>query len=363
MVRTLLALAIVSGVACLGVTQTCAIKCTVLEPLGCDSGGFYIEFDSKGYFLATVSDPPENVVRVWNISTFELVQSFRPPPGFFFCGVCFSPDSGLLAAELLSESLPRICKVVIWRISTGSEVCVLEEAHSMQFSPDGEWLATAYWRDRTIKLWKTEDWQLGKIFRSDVAPLVIPLVIFSPNGNMLFTTRGGAVLFDLVNNKKLVTFADCKHPRVFSPNGKWLVEGSDTGEILVWDVETGLKSRVLTGHTGRIISLSFGPNGYFLASTAKDHTLKLWDFPSGQEICHADLFEVFGLEKVGEQRLIDKITNFLVEFHPDETLLALGVRTLNPTFFEEIPATEDCPCVGAVFLCELDTPEKRAGAK
>jgi hypothetical protein len=68
----------------------------------------------------------------------------------------------------------------------------------------------------------------------------------------------------------------------FAPDGVHLISGADDGVIRVWNRETGLAVRELTGHRGRVSALSFTPDGRTLASGSGDQTVGLWDFATGK---------------------------------------------------------------------------------
>jgi serine/threonine protein kinase len=70
----------------------------------------------------------------------------------------------------------------------------------------------------------------------------------------------------------------------FSPNGKWLASGSWDRTLKVWDSQTGQAILTLKGHTERIWSVAFSPDGKWLASGSQDRTLKVWDTQTGQEV-------------------------------------------------------------------------------
>jgi WD40 repeat protein len=69
----------------------------------------------------------------------------------------------------------------------------------------------------------------------------------------------------------------------FSPDGKRIVSGSGafddrgSGEIKVWDAQTGQETLTLKGHADDVNSVSFSPDGNRIVSGSDDKTVKVWD--------------------------------------------------------------------------------------
>jgi Tol biopolymer transport system component len=63
----------------------------------------------------------------------------------------------------------------------------------------------------------------------------------------------------------------------FSPDGKTLASAGDQEKMIaLWDVATGTRLATLQGHTDRVNSVAFSPDGTLLASASFDKTVKLW---------------------------------------------------------------------------------------
>lgn len=70
----------------------------------------------------------------------------------------------------------------------------------------------------------------------------------------------------------------------WSADGSLLATGASEGDnvVIVWDAQSGTPRHRLSGHSGWIRSLAFAPVGTTLASGSTDGTIKLWDAETGQ---------------------------------------------------------------------------------
>jgi WD40 repeat protein len=70
----------------------------------------------------------------------------------------------------------------------------------------------------------------------------------------------------------------------FSPDGKTLAAGLDSGEVRLFDVASGWRLATLAGHGGRVRWLGFHPDGRSLAVAGPlaDHTVFVWDLATRQ---------------------------------------------------------------------------------
>jgi WD40 repeat protein len=67
-----------------------------------------------------------------------------------------------------------------------------------------------------------------------------------------------------------------------SPDGNYLLTGSDDGLVLLWATETGEIVQQLDGHAAAVQAVAFSPDGHWALSGSADDTAVLWNLDSGE---------------------------------------------------------------------------------
>jgi WD40 repeat protein len=186
--------------------------------------------------------------------------------------VQFSPDGQMLA----TASYDNTAK--LWR-SNGTLITTLEghtqPVMSVSFSPDGQMVATAS-QDGTVRLWT----HTGKFLREIKAHVQgVFSVQFSPNGQTIVTSSEDrtAKLWRL-DGQLLGTLKghlDWVRRVIFSPDAQQLVTISQDKTAKLWRRD-GTLFKTLKGHQDDIKSVNFSKDSRVLATASSDGTVKLW---------------------------------------------------------------------------------------
>ncbi len=67
----------------------------------------------------------------------------------------------------------------------------------------------------------------------------------------------------------------------YSPDGARIVTASADKTARIWDARTGAELMVLEGHTDRIFAAAFSPDGTRIVTGSRDKTARIWDARSG----------------------------------------------------------------------------------
>ncbi len=67
-----------------------------------------------------------------------------------------------------------------------------------------------------------------------------------------------------------------------SPDGRFLVSGSEDVTLKIWDTATGNVLRTLSGHEQPVLAVAISPDGRWIASGGADATVRVWNVLTGE---------------------------------------------------------------------------------
>jgi WD40 repeat protein len=251
-------------------------------------------------------------IRLWDAKTGEekLVVEVPTDPGFggdLF--VAQSPDGQTLFTGGTGVS------VGLWGVQTGEFRSNLKADFgwavlSAAFSPDNRALVTGN-RPGDVQIWDAESGELlseipyqgGGVYGT----LDIESVAYHPSGTELAFGDGiGGVSLWHTTTNEIVSLEghDCPYEYTlptapytcwvnsltFTPDGKFLASGAQDKMVKVWDVFSGAPVRLLSGHSAQVMSVVYSPDGTKLASLDRDNVVRVWDSATGETLAVLDDF-------------------------------------------------------------------------
>jgi WD40 repeat protein len=298
---------------------------------------FAVEFAPKGHVLATGSF--DGTVRIWNASSGKQEKSLSGHMGRVH-SLSFNKDGTMLCvgAGTVPEQPGGACagEISLWEVGTWKQLRQIKydggAIMSVAFLPSGKSLISAS-TDKSVTAWDGATLQatgvlerhpgvpyrvvasadgaliasgagqtpvrvshlIGEKRTQEVAQPNASAIAMSHDARVLaigtVSSRmpGEVVLWDVVRNSSKTVFKGF-HAGVFSvtfsANGDMLACGSGvwdpkepnktSGEIKIYDVESGKELESFYGHADAVMAVAFSPDSKVLASGSQDGTAKLW---------------------------------------------------------------------------------------
>ncbi|MFE1028338.1 trypsin-like peptidase domain-containing protein [Streptomyces sp. NPDC058818] len=260
------------------------------------------------------SDTEKAAVQLWDVREKRRIAMLQGHAGQV-TSLAFSPDGATLATGA-SDATTRLWDVRGHRsltTLTGHSTTVF----ALAFSPDGQTLASGG-QDRSVRLWDVQERTALVVLNSHTG--FVNALAFSPDGATLASGSADATvrLWDMRAGRPRATIARSdgsvsqtvvSSPQgVYSPDGKVLAVGDNGGSVRLYDARTRHMLGRLTGHSSKVKSVQFSPNGRFVAASSHDSPLvMLWDARTHRRLASLD----------GHRRPVQS-----VHFSPDSRTLA-----------------------------------------
>jgi WD40 repeat protein len=198
-------------------------------------------------------------VCIWNIETGMLLQEILAEYVYSVTSVAWSPDGRFLASGSSGGAIR------MWDVATGTPVWTFNASvwvRSVAWSPDGRTLAAGL-ADRTVRLW---DAATRSQLRTLEAHTGVSSLAWSPDGRLIASGSGGFLSDDVI--------------RVWDAGTGtlvWTLRG-DTRAVQSLRPPTSAQAQTSLGRNTRAVeSVTWSPDGDFLASGSDDDIIRIWD--------------------------------------------------------------------------------------
>lgn len=285
-------------------------------------------FSPDGLWAVTGSG--DSTVRIWNAQTGELVRIIQPDRRIHptrpnvIRSTEFSPDGSLILVasennfpELfdwrtgtkvrffttfsilqgmgVARFTPDGSKVVFSALNGRLEMNAIfngtnvftQQPHngpivSINFSPDGRYLATGGGYERTIKIL---DMVTGAVVRTITSPTndYARGAVWNADGSQLAVIFEDVAIYDFPGLTSRRLIRSSVEAASFSPNGLYLVtgnqQGPDGGTLTVFEAATGIPLRTYVHNArGGVYPVRFSPDGRRIISAGVENVAKIWEF-------------------------------------------------------------------------------------
>ena len=263
-----------------------------------------LAFSPDGSTLASAS--ADGMIRFWQTETGAPLADRITGHTQLVKAATFFEDSSTLASVTFNGV------ITFWDVETSQKATIQDAGHrdwfpTLVLSPDGTKLVSVGAEGTTVFGttfgYPTSSWHPDRLIRltdvktgRELATLQyvrgVKELTFSPDGETVaFSGLGEIRLWNTeTGDEQAIPLADQRAgihnmPTVlalaFSPDGRWLVSGTQGGEIQMWDVATGealiaFAEPTARENLGRISALGFSPDGALLAAGTQDH-IHLWE--------------------------------------------------------------------------------------
>lgn len=239
-----------------------------------------------------ISGSWDETIRIWDLLKGSDQRKLGTHDDAVLC-VAISPDGQLIASAgwedtiwISDRTTGRPLRALI-----GHKGSIL----SLAFSPDGQWLVSSS-EDHTARLWEVERGKHVLTFPGHANDISNVAFLDSEAGYRVLTGDTGGVVrlwdLDLIGQRdELVTFR--AHTGsitmfAFNPVKPLLASSSVDKTVRIWNMQTKRSIGLFGDRKDKISSVTFSPDGLYLASASKGSRIEVWQVGSGEAMTLRD---------------------------------------------------------------------------
>lgn len=233
--------------------------------------------DERRFFSASA----DNTIRLWNLSTGEVLQTFIGHETFVNT-IVLSPDERTLYSGSADGAM------LAWDPNTGDQRAAFVghdgPVNTLDRNPDGRLLVSGA-SDGTIKIWETDTQALVNTLAGHQG--AVNTLLITDDGQRIISggTDHTIRVWNLQTGEAIAVLEGHEsyiNAIAASPDGRYLFSASADNTLKRWDLGTGEVLNTMTDHTSYLNVLTMSRNGQVVASGSADETVRLWDVATGE---------------------------------------------------------------------------------
>ncbi|MFC1635422.1 hypothetical protein ACFL5Z_11320 [Planctomycetota bacterium] len=231
----------------------------------------------------------DEIITLWEVDLPDVWQPLLRTTAT----AALSPDRAMLAFGD-RDGMIRVVDLKTGRLRYSNTLSWCGPVHSVRFSSDGKVLATCS-GSGIICLWDAHRWQPLRKFEAENItsgfPIPTNMVAWSPSDALIarpnnrrdaleiLDSQSGQMLRALSGDSQKITSIS------WSPDGTFLAVGTVDGKAHLWDVESNSNKPFITldAHAGGVNGLAWRPEDRGLITAGEDGKIEIWEPRSGTQ--------------------------------------------------------------------------------